>query len=185
MSHLGDGAFVDILEGRADGGALAHLRGCASCAARLAEAEDGLAAARRDVVPEPSALFWEAFRRNVGRRIGEEPRPAHRLAWLLPVAAAAGLAVVVVVSRPAVAPPSPAPSAAAAEALPPWSALPPLDEDDAVPLLEGLVAAPGAAAWEEGEGADAFVAGLSDDESSSLARTLGAAAGIPPKGEDL
>jgi hypothetical protein len=174
--HLTDEAFADVLFGHAGQPVREHLRGCPSCAARLAEAEEGLVLARHDEVPEPSPLYWEAFRRNVGRRIEGEPRRVSRLAWLVPIAAAAGIAAVVLVRGP-VRPVSPLSSPSAAVALPAWSALPPLEDDEAVPVLEGVVASVGPAEWDEGRGVDAYVAGLSEDESRALADALARQAG--------
>jgi len=182
MSHLTDEGFVDVLFGRADARALAHLRGCDSCAGRLAEAEAGLAATRGDEVPEPGPLYWEALRRNVRRRVAEEPKSSGGIAWLVPIAAAAALSAVVI-GRPAVRSPLPLASpTAAAAVVAAWSALPPIEDDEAVPVLDGVLAMVGPGGWDEGRGADAYVAGLTEDESAALARETLAA---PDKGEDL
>jgi hypothetical protein len=79
----------------------------------------------------------------------------------------------------------PAAGPTAAAALPAWSPLPPLEEDEAVPLLEGVLVVAGASGWDEGKGVDAYVAGLTDDESSSLARALAARRSTKGQGEDL
>ena len=179
--HLTDEALADALLGAADGDALDHLRSCAACAGRLAEAEAGLALARRDEVPEPSPLYWEALRRNVSRRIDAEPPRRPWVAWLAPLAAAAALVAVVLVRVPARSP-GPDASPAAVAALPSWSALPPLDEDEAMPLLEGLVATTGSG-LDEGSGPEAYVAGLSEDEQAALAAALAPARQL--KGEGL
>ena len=76
--HLTDETLADALLGTAGGDALEHLRSCGACAGRLAEAEAGLALARRDEVPEPSPLYWEALRRNVSRRIDADCMSAGR-----------------------------------------------------------------------------------------------------------
>jgi hypothetical protein len=184
MTHLSDENLADALFGAAEDRALAHLRECRECAERLAEAEAGLAAARRDVVPEPSPLYWQALRRNVGRRVSEEPRP-HPVAWLVPIAAAAALAAVVAIGRLPVSGVEPAAGPSAATVLPSWSPLPPLEEDEAVPLLESVLLVAGASGWDEGKGVDAYVAGLTEDESSSLARALAARRSTNDQGEDL
>ena len=179
--HLTDETLADALLGTAGGDALEHLRSCAACAGRLAEAEAGLALARRDEVPEPSPLYWEALRRNVSRRIDEEPPRRPWVAWLAPLAAAAALVAVVLVRVPARSP-GPDASPAAVAALPSWSALPPLDEDEAMPLLEGLVATTGSG-LDEGSGPEAYVAGLSEDEQAALAVALAPARQL--RGEGL
>jgi hypothetical protein len=171
MSHLNDETFADALLGRAEPRALEHLRECGACAERLAEAEAGLAAARRDVMPEPPPLYWEALRRNVARRVAEEPGAPSRLGWLVPLAAAAALTAVVIARTP-LRTPAPFASPRAAIALPAWSALPPLEDDDAVPLLEGALVSAGAGSWDEGGGVEAYLAGLSEDESSAVAEAL-------------
>ena len=183
MSHLNDETFADALLGRAEPRALEHLSECEACAERLAEAEAGLAAARRDVMPEPPPLYWEALRRNVARRVAEERGAPSRLGWLLPLAAAAVLTAVVIARTPLRAP-APVTSPSAAIALPAWSALPPLEDDEAVPLLEGALVSAGASGWDEGGGVEAYLAGLSDDESSAVAEALARSA-RRGKGEDL
>jgi len=174
--HLSDERLADaLLSGTVDDAALAHLRACSTCAGRLAEAEAGLALARRDDVPEPSPLYWEALRRNVGRRVADEPRRASWIAWLAPVAAAAGVAALAIAHRP-IGAPVPLASPTAAAALPSWSALPPLDDDEALPVLEGVVAVAGSG-WDEGKGPDEYVAGLSEDEQAVVAAALARPAG--------
>ena len=183
MSHLNDETFADAVLGRAETRDLEHLRACEACAKKLAEAEAGLAAARLDVVPEPPPLYWEALRRNVARRVAEEPRQPGRLAWLVPLAAAATLAAVVIARGPMRAP-APVASPTAAVTLPAWSALPPIEDDEAVPLLEGALVSAGEIRWDEGGGADVYLAGLSEDESSAVAEALAGRASSG-KGEDL
>jgi hypothetical protein len=64
-----------------------------------------------------------------------------------------------------------------AAALPSWSALPPLDEDEAVPVLEGVVAIAGTG-WDEGKGPDEYVAGLSEDDQATVAAALARPTGM-------
>jgi hypothetical protein len=181
--HLSDETLADALTGARDAAALAHLRSCASCAGRLAEAEEGLALARLDEVPEPSPFYWAALRRDVRRRTAAEPRRSGWRVWLAPVAVAAGLAAIVLVRGPLRAPAVNLPVAGptTSPALPAWSALPPIDEDGAVPVLEGLVAVVGPG-WDEGMGPDAYVVGLSDADQAALAAALAPGNG---RGEEL
>lgn len=63
---------------------LAHLDGCAACAAEFSAYQDLLTLVRVDPVPEPSPGFWEEFLPSLQHRIGQEtarrkPAPA---AWL-------------------------------------------------------------------------------------------------------
>ncbi len=67
----------------------------------------------------------------------------------------------------------PAAPVAVSAPLPAWSALPPLEEDTAVPVLEAVVARDEErAALEEPRGLDRFLVGLSDEETAALAETL-------------
>lgn len=135
--HLTDEQLTDALEGAANALARRHVESCPSCASRIEEARDGLRLAREADVPEPPPLYWEAFRRNVERRIvaAEKGRGWRRI-WLPVLAAAAGLALIVPALR---APGRPSPSPV--PVLPAWSALPPADEDTALAVLEGVALA--------------------------------------------
>ncbi|HXY40756.1 MAG TPA: hypothetical protein VEQ10_13875, partial [Vicinamibacteria bacterium] len=54
-----------------------------------------------------------------------------------------------------------------------WSALPPIEEDAGVPVLEAMVATDeDAVALQQGRGLGAFLGSLSDDESRALAEAL-------------
>ncbi len=168
-THLSDADVIDVMEGAGGGGARAHAAGCAGCRARLEEARSGLAAAGTTEVPEPSPLFWEALQRNVERTLAADPRPAPRHGWVAAAMAAATVVVAIAVlpTRTAIAPPgAPAPLAA-------WSALPPSSDDaglEAVAQVAPAVAEATSPAecrdWAE------CVATLSDDESRELASAL-------------
>jgi hypothetical protein len=127
------------------------------------------------VVPEPSPLYWEAMRRNLERRIAEEPRRGSRWSWLLPLAAtAAAVAVVALATGRATAPgPAPEPLLSA------WTALPPEDEDVSLDVLEGLAVTTGdIGPLDEGQGVGAFVAALSEDDVRTLAESLRGQEGV-------
>ncbi|MGE5127398.1 MAG: hypothetical protein ACM3PV_13980 [Betaproteobacteria bacterium] len=173
--HLSEETLLDLVEGRADETSRAHLVDCASCAARVSEAAQALSAARAAEVPEPPQPYWNGFGRAVSRRIDESARRPSRWGWLVPLgAAAAAVAVIALVPswRPAPAPAPPAEQPAAA--LPSWSALPPIEQDDATPILEAAAsgAEPGLAALDDGRGLGWFVAALTDDEAQALAEAL-------------
>lgn len=166
--HVSEEGLLALVEGGGTPVDRAHAADCPSCAARRDEARGAFDLARGAMVPEPPPLYWEAFRRNLGRRLDEEPRaPRWRWGFFVPLAAAAALAVAFLV------PWSPAPVAPPAPVLPVWSALPPADQDEDFVVLEGLSASNGdLAALDEGRGLESFVAGLTDEESKALAASL-------------
>jgi hypothetical protein len=166
-AHLSERTMMDVLEGGGSPREWAHVASCGGCRARLEEARAALELAGGADVPEPPGLYWEALRRNVGRRIDEAPVRSPRRSWLIPLAAVAAAAVVVAVSLVG-RPPEPA---APASHLPAWSALPPVEEDDGLAVVTGLVEDE-LPAWDEGQGLGAFVAGLSDEESEALVAAL-------------
>lgn len=165
--HLTDDQLTDVLEGAANGPARGHVESCPACASRVEEARSGLDLAREADVPEPSPLYWEAFRRSVERRIvAEAERRGWRRTWLPVFAAAAALALIVPALR-GPGRPSPAP------ALPAWSALPPADEDTALAVLEGVALADADLPVVEGDrGVAEELARLSDEEAWAVRDAL-------------
>jgi hypothetical protein len=166
-AHLSSQTMTDVIEGGGTPSEWAHVASCAKCRSQLEDARIALELATKAEVPDPPGLYWEALRRNVSRRIAEEP--ARRSRWgrwtpLAVVSAAAVVLAVFVVGR------APAPSEAV-RALPAWSALPPVEEDDGLAVVSGL-AEDELADWDEGQGLGAFVAGLSDEESEALVAAL-------------
>lgn len=166
--HVSEEGLLALVEGGGTGADRDHAAACQSCAARRDEARDGLDLATGAEVPEPPPLYWEAFRRNLGRRLDEEPRATRwRWGFLVPLAATLALAVAFFVPR------APTPTASPAPVLPVWSALPPADQDEDLVVLEGLSASENdLAAFDEGRGLEYFVAGLTDEESKALAASL-------------
>jgi hypothetical protein len=165
--HLSAEALMDVLDGTGASGARAHVGGCALCRSRLREAEEALSLALGTEVPEPPPLYWEALRRNVRRRVSEEPRSRWGLGWLLPLAAAVALVVAVRVGH------APAPSPQPPLTLPAWSALPPETGDAGLAALGEVVTTDGeAVSWDDGKGPAAFVADLSDEDASTLVQML-------------
>lgn len=172
-AHLTPEEIVDAAAGEADAVARRHVESCAGCAREVAEAREVTALAAGVEVPEPPPLYWEAFRRQVGRRVADEPRG---LAWLAPVlAAAAALALAVWFQRGPV-PVAPAPSAAAL--LPAWSPLPPAEDDAGLAVLRAFEMSDGdLASALPAEGVAGALANLSDEESADLAEALREAIG--------
>ena len=162
--HLPDETLMDVVDEAATPAARAHVAACAECRGRVEEAREGLALARGADIPEPSPLYWQAFRRQVGRRVETEDR---RASWwrLVPIAAAAAglVAMVPILHAPTPVGPS----------LPAWSALPPADQDPGLAILQGFATVGGdLVATHEGRGVTEYIATLSDDESRALADVL-------------
>jgi hypothetical protein len=164
--HLPDETLMDVVDEVATPSARAHVAACAECGGRVEEAREGLALAGGAEVPEPSPLYWEAFRRQVGRRVEKEDR---RSIWwrLMPIAAAVAALVAMV---PVLRAPSPA---AVGPTLPAWSALPPADQDPGLAVLQGFASTQGdLVSSHEGRGVTEYIATLSDEESRALADVL-------------
>lgn len=170
LRHASDQDLMDVLGGAAEPRQRAHVEECAGCRARLAEARHGLLLAREAGIPEPSPLYWEAFRRQVGRRISDEPPALWR--WRL----APALAVLGVLVAVGIVVPRHVPSSGAVEpltALAPWTALPPAEEDSGLAVLQALATSADDLAPVTGcqEVADC-IADLSDEQSRALAEVL-------------
>jgi len=164
--HVSEPALLDVLEGGRAGSDREHVAACSACAARLAEAAEGWSLALGAEVPEPPPFYWASLRRVVRRRI-EAPRGT-RWRVILPLsllAAAAAAAVSIGPSvRPSIAPSPPVPA---------WSALPPEDADEGLPVLEGLVLDGGdLTPWDDSRGIGPFLAGLSREDSRALVTAL-------------
>jgi hypothetical protein len=163
-THVSDETLADLLDGAADPAAAAHLGACEPCRERLDEARIGMALARRADVPEPSPLYWEAFPRQVGRRLAEGRRTWRRAVWPAVGALAAGLLFVALPDRPVREPPT------GAARLPAWSPLPAADDDPGLEVLQAV-----AAELElevECEGLEECVSDLTDEEGGALAEML-------------
>ena len=77
-----------------------HLAHCASCREFAEGLAQTLAIARAaHAEPIPPAAFT-ALRARILEQIAREPRPSRRLAWILPLLAAAAVAVVLLLPRP-------------------------------------------------------------------------------------
>ncbi|HYO46064.1 MAG TPA: hypothetical protein VEY33_05190 [Gemmatimonadota bacterium] len=95
-------AWVDEPESRA-AAVEAHVEGCGRCRERLAELALTRAALALDP-PIPSEAAFAAQRERILAAIGAVPRTGggrvvHRIGWLVPLAAAAAIAAIVLVSR--------------------------------------------------------------------------------------
>jgi hypothetical protein len=167
FGHLPEETLMDVVDGTAAPSAREHVAGCEACRARVDEAAQAWALAETSDMPEPSPLYWEAFRRQVDRRIeGEGKR--QWLHFLVPLAAAAGLLVALPLKSPA---PVPQPSLAAV--LPAWSALPAAEDDPGLEALQAMTSADSdLASSYERSGIQEMLSDLSDEENEALADRL-------------
>jgi anti-sigma factor RsiW len=164
--HLSDAELLEQLEAEAAASAGDHLAGCSHCRTRLEMAREGLALARGVDVPEPPGLFWEAFGRQVARRIAEG-EPAGRRWRSGPLwAAAAGLAAFLAVF------PASDPAGGSPALLPAWSALPAVGDDPGLEALATLVFDTEATGLVASSGLASCLLELSDEESQVLVETL-------------
>ena len=166
--HVNPEAMIDVAEGRGGADERRHLEACGDCRAQLDELRESLRGLAAVEVPEPSPLYWEAFRRQVGGRLEAEARPARwSFLWLPGLAAAAAAIVAVVLLRPPVTSlPSPSGSVAV---LPAWTPLPAGEQDDGLPVLKGLAAAGELTACGDLGGC---LADLSDDDAAAVTAAL-------------
>jgi hypothetical protein len=166
LEHVRDDELMDAAEGTASAGVRRHVQACAPCRERVAEAATGWDLARAADVPEPPPLFWDAFRRQVGRRVGSERRlrPA---VWgpALAAAAAAAIAIGMLAPRPGTVQP--------VSTLPAWSASLTGGDDTGLAQLAVLDAAePDALATVGCRRLAECLSGLSDEETMALAEVL-------------
>lgn len=135
--HVSPEALMDLAEGRGGDDERRHLEACSECRSQAEELRESLRALARVEVPEPSPLYWQAFRRQVGGRLESEERPRRWSFWWLPgLATAAAVVVGLLLLRPPLTSlPSPSVSAAL---LPAWSPLPAGAQDEGLPVLQGL-----------------------------------------------
>ena len=170
-THVSDAALMDLIEGTAAERVQRHVAACAPCRSRVDDARIALGLVPLAAVPEPVPAYWDVMRRRVAHALVEAPAVrSRRPLWA--AAALAGAAVIAAIGlRPGPAPV--VPQAIPMAALPAWSALPPTDEDPALPLLEE-VAPVVAAATPTVECSDVSecVVGLTDEESRDLADAL-------------
>ena len=170
-AHASDQDLMDVLEGGGRAVALRHVEGCDACQERLEAARAGLRLARSaDAVPEPSPLYWESFRQQVGRRLDQVPAPALRRFWLGPAFAAVALTAALL-SVPALRSLQPR-TESSAPLLPAWT-LQSADEDAGLSLIQALSPTADDLKSASGCGSTAESLGeLSDDESRALAEAL-------------
>ncbi len=176
--HPGDERLIELAQGAGEAGARQHVASCAVCRTQVEELRATLHGLQGVDVPEPSPLYWEAFRRQIARRI-DEPTSASAAArwWWLPALAAALALFAFVVPRPwrGLAP-SPPPSVAAV-ALPAWTPLPTIEDDEGLAVLQGLASTGAMASVGECQDLAECAAELGEHQGEDLARALGAGAG--------
>jgi hypothetical protein len=128
-------------------------------------ARAGLALAAGADAPEPSPLFWDAFRRRVASAIEAEPPRRRFGGFFVPGLVAAGAVVAVVTFLPI----DPGPAGVSPA---------PLAASSALPVTEEGAGVDAASAYDlECQDVAACVAGLTDEESRALAEALRAELG--------
>lgn len=173
LGHLSEEKLLDMVEGTADAAARRHVAECPACGGRVAEAGKGLITAEQADVPEPSPLYWEAFRQQVGRRIDSEPIGRSVRVRFLPALAALAATVAVAIAlnvrgpQPG-APPTPAP----AQRLPAWTPLPASEDDIGLSVIEALAPSAGEVSALNACPVEDCLASLSDEESRAVAESL-------------
>jgi hypothetical protein len=135
-AHIQDEEWIVLVEEGGDAEQRGHVSACAACRATLDEVRQGWELAHEADVPEPSPLYWESFRRGVGRRIAHQAPPGLRdrsrgFRWALAATVLLSLSLSLVALRERSA-------SRPAAALPVWAALMPSDEDPGLSVLEGL-----------------------------------------------
>jgi hypothetical protein len=168
FGHLKEQALLDVVEGRADARAERHVRACAACAARVAQALAGLGLGREADVPEPAPPYWEGFRRELGRRLDAERIPPR--VGLPPVWAALAALAVVALGLLAM-PPRPADPARDA-ALPAWLPLPAAGDDAGAVVIEALAPTEDDLAFVSACRGLGCLDGLSEEETRAVAEAL-------------
>ena len=166
IEHVRDDELMDAVEGTASAVVRQHVQGCAACRERVAEAAAGWELAREADVPEPSPLYWDAFRKQVGSRVGSE-RTWRSAVWVPTLAAAAVMALAIGWLKPGAGPRGPMPT------IPAWSAsLPPVGEAGLAQL--DALEPDGADEWAAAgcSGLADCLSGLSEEETLDLAETL-------------
>lgn len=166
--HPSEESLLDLAEGLAGAEVRDHVATCPHCRARADHAREGMLVARDADVPEPSPLYWEAFRRQVGRKIVvEEP-----VVWRWRLGPALAAAAVLAVALTYHASPVMGPAGGTVESLPAWSALPPSAEDPGLAVLEALAPSERLEPEAGCGGVAECVASLSEEESLALAEIL-------------
>jgi len=170
---LSDGEFVDLLDGIAAGERRQHVAACPDCQARADEARDGLHRALGAEMPEPSPLYWEAFRRQVGQRIEADGRASWRPRLAAALMAAAVLVGIVTLLPRSAGRPGPAAirDRGAAVLLPPWSALPDPQDDAGLSVLQAMATGEDLSLGSECSMAECL-AGLSEEDTIALVDEL-------------
>jgi hypothetical protein len=167
-SHLSNERLMDVLEHAASPSEREHARSCVACRARVEEAAEGLELARGAELPEPPQLYWEAFRRQVSRRLATEGGAWWWWWWRLGPALAAAAALIALATSHAPPGPEPGPGS---QLLSVWSPLP--EDDPGLSVLSAMVSSGAELVGVRARrGLAEDLLELSDEDSQALAEAL-------------
>jgi hypothetical protein len=167
--HVAAEALIDLAEGGGEQEARAHVAICESCREQTDVLRRELATLGEVGVPEPPGMYWEAFRRQVGQRLQGEARGLGWRQWLAPVAAAAVVMIGLTLRTPQA---SDAPQLTAVTTLPAWSALPAVDEDAGLVVLQALADDGQLSGGSSCDEVAACVESLSEDDAATFVSAL-------------
>jgi len=175
--HVSAESMMELAEGPGRAEEREHVLACGECRAQLDALRADLGTLAAVEVPEPAPIYWEAFRRQVGRRLeAEPPRRAWGWLWVPALAAAASVALWVRV------PSAGGPGTGSAQNLPAWSALPSSDDDSGLSVLQALADGGQLSVASGCDELAACVEALSDADATALAAALRGEVG---KGREL
>src|SRR3954451_6758149 len=95
--HIREDEWFDVIAGGGAAEARQHAAACDECRKTYDDVAEGWRLAHDADVPEPSALYWESFRRGVGQKIAQA-QPVRRR-WIRVYGSAFGaMAAIVLVA---------------------------------------------------------------------------------------
>ncbi|MBN2370991.1 MAG: hypothetical protein JXO72_10940 [Vicinamibacteria bacterium] len=115
----------------------AHLEECDVCRDRVRHARDGWRLAVDTDIPEPSPLYWEASKRRLGRELDAEDARRRQRRWLTLAATAAAILATIAILAPVFV--GLGRDQRAETSVDAWSALPRVEDDPSLPMIERML----------------------------------------------